>query len=167
MAVLGPLIFAGLFLLGLFTLLNWSVLIAPTALSFMLFHIEAPLGLVLLGILVVFIALFSTYVLFLRTAMLVDAHRYAKEIQAQQQLAEKAEASRLSELRTQLEHDFEQVREMSEKTRTDLNVRFDGMEQALRNVFEEGVRSLSAHIGEVEDKFDRSLAAPPADTPPQ
>ncbi|MFO7542734.1 MAG: LapA family protein [Thiobacillus sp.] len=166
MTVLGPIILVGLFLLGMFTLLNWSVLIAPTALSFMLFDLEAPLGLVLLGILVLFIALFSTYVLILRTAMLVDARRYAKEIQAQQQLAEKAEASRLSELRTHLEQEFGQMREMSEKTRTDLNIRMDGMEQALRAVFDEGVRSLSAHVGEVEDKLDRSLAPAPVDPQP-
>jgi hypothetical protein len=37
------------------------------------------------------------------------------------------------------------------------------MEQALRNAIEESRRSLSAHIGEVEDKLDRGWARPPSE----
>lgn len=165
MKILGPLIFVGMILLGVFTLANWGVLSAPTALSFVAFSLEAPLGLVLLAAILVFVALFTAYVLILRTAMLMDAHRYAKELQAQQQLAEKAEASRLNDLRSQLDHEFAQLKEASEKSRTDLNIRIDGMEQAMLNAIEESNRSLSAYVGEVEDKLDRSLASPVSDKP--
>jgi biopolymer transport protein ExbB/TolQ len=157
MKILGSLIFVGLILLGGFTLANWSVLSAPTTLSFVVFRLEAPLGLVLLGVLLGFVALFTVYVLILRTTMLMDARHYARELQAKQQLAEKAEASRLNELRSQLDHEFAQMKEAADKSRTDLGVRVEGMEQALRNAIEESNRSLSAYIGEVEDKIDRSL----------
>ncbi len=162
MKILGPLILAGLILLGVFTALNWSVLNTPTPLSFVAFSLDAPLGIVLLGSLGVFVALFIGYILILRTAMLIDARRYTREIQSLQQLAEKAEASRLSEMRTQLDQDFAQLREIAAKSHTDLSVRFEGMEQALRNSIDESNRSLSAVIGEVEDKLDRSLARLPA-----
>lgn len=160
MKILGPLIIAGLIVLGVFTLANWSVLSAPTTLSFVAFSLEAPLGLVLLGTILVFVALFTMYILILRTSMLMDTRRYAHELRDQHQLAEKAEASRLAELRSQLEREFAQVRETAEKSSTELGVRVEGMEQALRNAIEESSRSLSAYIGEVEDKLDRGLARP-------
>lgn len=163
MKILGPLIFVGMILLGIFALANWGVLSEPAPLSFVAFSLEAPLGLVLLGIILVFVAIFTAYVLILRTAMLMDAHRYAKEIQAQQQLAEKAEASRLNDLRSQLDHEFAQLQEAMEKSRTDLGVRFEGMEKSLLNAIEESGRSLSAYVGEVDDKLDRSLAGPASD----
>lgn len=165
MKILGTLIFVSLILLGVFALVNWSVLSASTTLSFIAFRIEAPLGISLLGIILLFLALFTVYVLILRTTMLMDARHYAREIKAQQQLAEKAEASRLNDLRSQLDHEFAQLQEAVEKFRTDLGVRFEGMEQALRNSIEESNRSLSAYVGEVEDKLDRSLAHPPAEKP--
>lgn len=165
MKTLGTLILAVLILLGVFTLLNWSVLSAQTTLSFMAFTLDAPLGLLLLGIILGIVALFTVYVLMLRTTMLMDARRYAKEIQVQQQLAEKAEASRLSDLRSQLDHEFAQLQEAIAASRTDLGVRVDGMEEALRNSIEESGRSLSAYVGEVDDKLDRSLAQAPVSKP--
>lgn len=157
MKILSPLIFIGLILLGVFTLANWSVLSTPTALSFLVFTLEAPLGLVLLGSTLVFIALFTVYVLILRTTMLIDARRYSRQLEELHQLAEKSEASRLGELRSQIDQEFAQLRETVEQSRTDLSVRVEGMEQALRNSIEESTHSLSAYIGEVEDKLDRNL----------
>lgn len=161
MKIVGPLILAGFILLGIFALANWSVLSAPTTLSFVAFHLEAPLGLLLLGMLLLFVALFTAYVLILRTTMLMDARRYARELETQHQLAEKAEASRLNELRGQLDQQFAKLLETAEQSRTDLGARFEGMETALRNSIEESSRSLSAYIGEVDDKIDRSLSGRP------
>jgi mannitol-specific phosphotransferase system IIBC component len=161
MKIVGPLILAGLVLLGIFTLANWGVLSAQTTLSFVAFSLEAPLGFLLLGVLLVFVALFTSYVLILRTTMLMDARRYARELETQHQLAEKAEASRLNELRGQLDQQFAKLLETAEQSRTDLGARFEGMETALRNSIEESSRSLSAYIGEVDDKIDRSLAGRP------
>ncbi len=165
MKILGPLIIAGLIVLGVFTLANWGALITPTALSFVIFKLEAPLGLILLGVIFIFVVLFTAYVLILRTSMLVDARRYARALEAQQQLAEKAEASRLSDLRSQLDSEFTQLQEAIAQSRTDLSTRVEGMEQSLRNSIEETSRSLSAYVGEVEDKLDRSLVQQP-DTKP-
>ena len=165
MKILGPLIFAGLILLGIFTFANWTALSTPTSLSFVAFGLEAPLGFVLLGAIAVFVALFTAYVLILRTAMVMDAHRYAKELQVQQQLAEKAEASRLSDLRRQLDHEFAQLQQASEERHAVLDSRIEGMQEALLGAIEESNRSLSAYVGEVEDKLDRNLAIPQLDRP--
>lgn len=158
--ILGPFILLAMIALAVFTLDNWNVLMTPTELSFVAFRVEAPMGLILLGTIVGFVALFSMYVLILRTTMLMDARRYERELHAQQKLAEQAEASRLSELRGQLEQSFAELRDTADTTRKELGTRMDNMEQTLRNVIEESGRSLSAYIGEVEDKLDRG--SPPA-----
>jgi uncharacterized integral membrane protein len=163
MKILSPLILFALILLGVFTLANWNALTAPTTLSFLVFSLEAPLGLLLLGSTLVLVALFTAYVLVLRTAMLVDARRYSRELNATHQLAEKAEASRIADLRSQLEREFAQLRATAEQSRSEAAARLDGIEQTLRNAIEESSRTLSAYIGEVEDKLDRGV--PGATTP--
>ncbi len=160
MKILGPFILLAMIALAVFTLANWSVLMTPTELSFVAFRLEAPMGLILLGTIVGFVAFFSMYVLILRTTMLMDARRYERELSVQQKLAEQAEASRLSELRNQLEQSFAELHDKTDTTRKELSTRLDDMEQALRNVVEESGRSLSAYIGEVEDKLDRGLSLP-------
>lgn len=163
MKLLAPLIFIGLLLLAGFTLLNWNTLMTPADLSFFVFEVVAPLGLVLLGALVLFVALFTVYVLVLRTAMLMDAHRHAKELKAQQKLADDAEASRLGALRADVEREFARVEAAATANRADFNARLESMERSLLAAIEESSRSFAAHLGEVEDKLDRSLGlAPPA-----
>ena len=157
MKILSALIFIGLILLGVCTLANWSVLSTPTALSFLVFTLEAPLSLVLLGSTLVFISLFTVYVLILRMTMLIDARRYSRQLEELHQLAEKSEASRLGELRSQIDRGIARLREAVEQSCTDLSARVEGMEQALRNSIEESTHGLSAYIGEVEDKLDRNL----------
>lgn len=164
MKILGPLILVGLFIFGVFILSNWSALTTPATLSFVVLSFDAPLGLFLLGVTLGFVALFAAYVIILRTSMLMDAHRYARELKAQQQLAEKAEASRLSELRSQLDHEFAQLRESVDQYRVSFSAQVEGVEQSLRGVIEETSQSLSAYIGEIEDKLDRSLVHPTDET---
>lgn len=161
MALLAPLILVGLVLLGIFTLVNWGALSAPTTLSFIVFELVAPLGLLLLGTLAVFVALFTVYVLMLRTQMLVQARRHAKALQAQQTLAEQAEASRLSALRTEVGGEFARMRDASERARAAFGERLDALEQTLLKAVDESNSSLAACVGEVEDKLDRQIGHVP------
>lgn len=153
MKLLGSIIIVALSLLALFTLANWSVLTAPTTLSFVFFEIQGPLGVVLLGVTVVLVLLFALYALSLRTTMLMASHRHKQELQAQRKLAESAEASRLNELRQQMEREFGQLRSQIEQ----LAGRIESAEQALGKSFDETANGLAAGIGEVEEKLDRVL----------
>lgn len=146
MKILGWLILAGLVLLGLFGLLNWVALSTPTDLSFLGAQLNAPLGLILLGFTLVLLALFTAYILAIRTTMLLDTRRYTQELRAQSQLAEQAEASRLTALRSQLDSEFAKLHAAIQTT-----------ESALQKQIEEATRGLEACVGEVEDKLDRTL----------
>lgn len=158
MKFLGVIIIVALSLLAVFTLANWSVLTASTMLSFVIFDIQGPLGVILLGVTLVLVGLFAFYALTMRTAMLMDAYRHKQELQAQRKLAESAEASRLNELRAQMEREFGQMRAAIEQN----GGRIEAVEQSLGRIFEETANGLAAGIGEVEEKLDRVLAAPPA-----
>lgn len=88
---------------ALFAALNWSVIVAPTTLSLGFAEVQAPLGLVLLGLIAVLGTLFLLYVVYLQSSVLLETRRHARELEAQRALAEQAEASRYSELRALLE----------------------------------------------------------------
>jgi uncharacterized integral membrane protein len=86
-----------------FAALNWTALAAPTLVSFAFFRAEAPLGVIVLGFAIALAFLAFAHAAVQRTAMLVESRRHAQELKALRELAEQAEASRLAELRRQLE----------------------------------------------------------------
>jgi uncharacterized integral membrane protein len=141
--ILGIAILVALALLALFSALNWSALTAPTALSFVFFTVEGPLGVILLGAALAFALVLLAYAAMQRTSMLMESRRQAQELKAQRDLAEQAEASRLHELRQQLEREC-----------ADLRSRID-----------EAANSLAAGIGQIDDKLSRpgTLIAGPRD----
>lgn len=88
---------------AVFAALNWGVITTPTTLSLGFAEVQAPLGLVLLGMLAILTALFLFYLVYLQTSVLLEHRRHARELEAQRQLADEAEASRFTELRTHLD----------------------------------------------------------------
>lgn len=130
---LGWLILAALALLALFAALNWGALTAPTSLRFLGASVQAPLGLVLLAVAVAFALLALVYAAALRTAMLIEARRHTQALEEQRRLADEAEASRLHELRADLEREF----------------------GATRRAIEESANGLAAALGQIDDKLER------------
>lgn len=93
------LILAGLVLVGVFALLNWSAFTAQTRLDFLVAGVEAPLGLLMLfafGVLAVFFLLVLARS---EIAMLLESRRLAKDLEAARRMAADAEASRVESLR--------------------------------------------------------------------
>lgn len=154
MNFIGIVILLALFLLAVFTLANWAVLSASSTLSFIVFDIEGPLGVILLGAMLVLVVLFVVYALTLKTGMLMESRRHNQELEAQRKLAETAEASRLSELRTQIEREFAQLRDAI----GGVNGRMDSREQAMKQSVNEAANGLAALVAEMDDKIDRALA---------
>jgi len=160
MNFLGAVILAAMFVIAVFTLANWSVLSAPAALSFIVFEVEGPLGVILLGAMLVLVALFVLYALTLRTNMLMESRRHNQELQAQRKLAETAEASRLSELRAQIEREFAQLRTAIGA----IDGQMDRHEQSLKQSLDEAANGLSALVAEMDDKIDRALTRTATET---
>ena len=86
--------------LVVFAAINWSAFVTPTALSVGFTTMEAPLGLILLGIAASLTLLFLIYVVYLQSSTLMESRRYGRELQAQREVAERAEASRFTHLQS-------------------------------------------------------------------
>ena len=146
-----------LVLIAVFSALNWSAFIAPTVLSLGFTSVEAPLGLILLGIVAVLTLLFLVYITYLQSTVLLETRRHARELQLQRDLAEQAETSRFNQLRTFTETELEKLAGDLEQSKSLLLTRLDEMERDLRAALEQTGNSLAAYIGQIEDRFDSSL----------
>ena len=142
-------------ILALFTALNWSAFITPTTLSVLFATIEAPLGLILLGIVVVLAALFLLYIVYLQSSVLMETRRHARELQAQRALAEQAESSRLHELRAFLESHLQSMANQSERSKTELVARLDQLDRDTRSSIAQCENTLAAHMAELDDRLQR------------
>ena len=148
-------------LLALFAMLNWGAFAAPTELNLGPTSVQAPLGLVMLSVTALLCALFVLYVIVQQAGAIVESRRYSKELQSQRELADKAETSRFTELQNYLSGELGQLRERSAQQTVQADQRVAQMEQRLLQKLEESKRVLSAYVGEVDDKLDRSLASRP------
>lgn len=138
-------------LLAVFALLNWGAFMAPATLSVGFGRVQAPLGLILLAAIAVLCLLFLSFVVYLQGSVLMEARRHARELGAQRELADKAEASRFTELRSFI---AEQV--------AGLHERIDRLDRDFGNAFERNESALATYVGELGDRVDRLSADPGA-----
>ena len=136
--------FIVLLLVALFALLNWAALNALSPVSIGFTTVQAPLGLIMLGLVVFLCLLFTVWVISIQATTLMDSRRQTRELQTQRDLADKAEASRIAELRGEL------------------MARFDRLQSESIAAFETSNNSVAAHIGQLEDRLEHARLLPPA-----
>jgi uncharacterized integral membrane protein len=127
-----------------FSLANWRVITAPTDISLLVTTIQAPLGLILLGLVLLVTVLFLAFLVYLQTTVLIESRRHARELDAQRQLADQAEASRFTDLRGFVEQELKGV-----------VARIDRSDEELKAAVERSGNTLAAYIGELEDRLER------------
>ena len=136
--------FLVLVFIGLFALINWDVFSATTPLTLGFTTVQAPLGLIMLGLVAFLCVLFTVWVISLQATALVESRRQTRELQVQRDLADKAEASRFTELRTELV------------------ARLDRMQSDARVNVEQNGNAIAAQLGQIEDRLERArLLSPP------
>jgi len=118
--------------IALFALANWGAFTALAPLSLGVTTVQAPLGLIMLGLVVFVCVLFTAWMITMQAAALLEARRQTKALQAQRDLADRAEASRFTELRA------------------DLMARLDEMANAN-----------AAYFGQLEDRLERAQRLSP------
>lgn len=149
-------------LTALFAALNWPAFNTPQPLWLGFATVTAPLGVVLLAAL----AVIALLMLVEQSIALADARRYARNMEAQRRLAEKAEGSRYTELRAFLTEQIGRSEQRALDTRTALIARFDALERDLRAAFatvdRAAAATITAPVGELDDRtVRRGDAAPP------
>ena len=147
-----------------FTLLNWSAFMAPTTLSIAFTTVEAPLGLILLGIATLLTLLFLVYIVYLQSSTLLESRRYGRELQAQREIADQAEASRFTQLQSFMEAELRKLTSQTEEAKTGVLTRLDQLDRDLRSTMEQSANSLAAYLGEIDDRFERTISGKVPDT---
>ncbi|GAB4557181.1 MAG: hypothetical protein Tsb007_16310 [Rhizobacter sp.] len=154
-------LFSVLVLIGLFALINWPAFTALTPISLVFTTVQAPLGLIMLGLAFFLSLLFTMWAISLQATMLRETRRQSKELQAQRELADTAEASRFTELRGFLTTELARVAQASTDGHSELLKRMNHLEGALRLTLEENSNTVAAVVGELEDRLERGgLPAP-------
>ncbi len=133
-----------LLLIAGFLAINWSLFAAPAKINFVFASIEAPMGLVMFGILTLIALAFGIYSAVSWSAILLEYRRQAKELTAQRTLADQAEGSRYTELRGAMHDELEHLAD-----------RMAQIHETLRTEIRENANSLAATIGELDDRIQK------------
>lgn len=145
------LVIVAMFLLAAFVALNLSAFTTPVSLNLLVTTVDAPPALIMLVILALGALAGAVYMALWQGQILVESRRHAKELQAQRQLADQAEASRFTELRTAMTEQSDRLAE-----------RIAGAQELLRKEIHEQANSLAAMIGELGDRPGATAKVPGA-----
>jgi len=145
----------GLFLVFMF--LNWTTIMAPTTLDLGVTEVNAPLGLVMLGMIALLTALFLIFIVYLQTSVLFEARRHAKELQTNRELADKAEASRFTELRQFMDAEIQKQAIIQAESKSAVLTKLDALSVDIHHAIDISGNSLSAYIGELEDRLENKF----------
>ena len=155
-------IVVALALLAGFAGLNWSEFNRTTPLTFGVFVTEAALGMVLLGALGITLLAWLISSAMHESRYMLESHRHAKALQAQRDLADKAEASRFTELRQHIDSHLRDNRQREAIAATEFEKAMVQSQRELRSQLEQMSRALDSRLGQFESRIESRLDRPQA-----
>lgn len=140
-----------------FAAMNWAEIVRPSSLWVGPVIMDAPLGAILLGLLALTLVLFLASTAAMRTQSLIDYRQHHKTLEAQRELADKAEASRFTDLRQHLDTRLRELHERDKVSATEMEkVRLE-QQREIRTQLEQMNRMLSARLNELEHRLEARL----------
>ena len=136
---------------------NWSEFIRPTQLLFGTILVDAPLGIVLLGMLALALVAFIVASASMATRSLVESRHHHKTLEAQRELADKAEASRFTDLRRHLDLQLLDLKQRDNILVTEFEKAVMRSQRELHTQVEQMNRALATRVGELEGRIDSRL----------
>jgi uncharacterized integral membrane protein len=138
-----------------FAALNIDEFTRTSVLSLGFTTVQLPLGLLMLALLVATLLVFLGATIYIQSVNLVETRKYARELSAQRELADKAEASRFTELRNYLEAEYDLARQREDAAASMIAERLAQTQAALINRIEQSDNTTAAWIGQLEDHLER------------
>lgn len=136
-----------------FVALNVDEFTRVSVLSLGFSTIQLPLGLVMLALLVATLVIFLASALYTQSKYALEARTHTRELNTQRELADKAEASRFTELRAYLEEQTLAQQRRESALGTVLADRFAQQQQVLLARMEQTDNTLAAYMGQLEDRL--------------
>lgn len=138
-----------------FAALNVDEFTRTSVLSLGFTTIKVPLGLVMLLLLVIAVVMFLASTLYMQSANLLETRKYARELSTQRELADKAEASRFTELRAYLDAQTATTLSREAANATVMAERLSRTQAALLLRIEQSDGATAAYIGQLQDSLER------------
>ncbi|MBC5764398.1 hypothetical protein [Ramlibacter albus] len=146
-----------------FVALNMGEFSRSTPLNFGIATVDASLGWVMLGFVVLILLASMLTGAIAETRNFVDFRAQAKEIERHRELADRAEASRFTELRTYLDAQLKEMRQRDAIAATELEKARLEHQRELRAQLDAMNRVLATRLGELERRLDgRPVSVPPS-----
>src|SRR5215207_173921 len=144
-----------------FAALNWPEFTRNTTLNFGLLRMDAPLGAILLGLLGLLLLFSLISSASLRSRMMLTENRYTRDLQVQRDLADKAEASRFTELRQYLDTHFRNSRERDPLLSAEFEKSMMQSQRDLRAQLDQMMRGIDARLSSLESRFESRMESRP------
>lgn len=142
-------------LVAAFVALNVSEFTRSSVLSLGFTSVQVPLGLVMLALLAGAAVIFLGVMIYMQSSNLLETRNYARELSTQRELADKAEASRFTELRHYLEAQAASQQRREQAAEQVLSERFAAQNRVLMARVEQSDNTLAAYMGQLEDHLGR------------
>ena len=136
-----------------FVALNVDEFTRISVLSLGFTTVQFSLGLVMLLLLIAALVVFLASTLYMQSKHVLEARTHTRELNAQRELADKAEASRFTELRAYLQEQTLAEQRRESALGTVLEDRFSRLQQALLARMEQTDNTLAAYMGELENRL--------------
>ncbi len=149
-----------LLMIGGLAALNWRLFIAPSTLWLGVTSVEAPLGLLMLGLVGILLLLFLITIVTMQSSILLETRRHTKELQAQRELAESAEASRFTAVQRTFELGMQSLAQRDAEAYAALVVKLEQLGITVTHSVEQSGNTLAAYIAELEDRMETKHALP-------
>lgn len=138
-----------------FAMLNVNEFTRTSTINLGITTMQVPLGLVMLVVALAILVIFLVTTLYMHSASLMETRRYTKELTAQRDLADKAEASRFTELRKFIEAQHAGTLQREAAAATVVNERLTQFQAVLLHRVDQSDNSTAAYIGQMQDSFAR------------
>ena len=148
----------GIILMSLFFMLNLAEFTRPSDLNLGFMVVQAPLGLVMLVLLATVLVVSVLVGAYVHNSYLRENHATVLELKTQRDLADRAEASRFTELRHFMEEQALVSRDRESAMAQSLFDRMAQIQLELHGKIEQSGNTLAAYIGELEDRLDQDRA---------
>lgn len=138
-----------------FATLNVDEFTRSSVLSLGFTTVQVPLGLVMLALLVATMLVFLATTVYIQSVHLIETRNNARELNTQRQLADKAEASRFTDLRTYMETQAAASQQREAVTAKASEERLAQALSALLARLDVSDNTTAAYMGHLDDRLER------------
>lgn len=139
--------------------LNWPEVTRTTSLNLGVATVEAPLAAIMFGAFLLTLVVFLVSSAVIESRHLIVWNRHNRELQAQRDLAERAEASRFTDLRQHIDTTLRDARQRDTLTNREFEKSMLQSHRDLRVQLENMTRALMARLSDVEARFSGRAAS--------